>query len=130
MPDTPADPSRALPEITVRNVGLHIGGQSNDAASKAPFQKAIEAKFEDFLTCYREASEPEKGGVFGVDLFIQRGGGHPEVRQPRTGMKGTEFRKCMLAAFESVTFDRPRHGPTTVSYSLRFEVEDSVQLVD
>src|SRR5688572_17608544 len=49
MPDTPPDPARSLPEVTVRNVGLHIGGGSNDAASKEPFQRAIAARFEAFL---------------------------------------------------------------------------------
>src|SRR5690606_18316495 len=41
MPDTPPDPTRSWPEGTVRNVGLHLGGGSNDAASKEPFQRAI-----------------------------------------------------------------------------------------
>jgi len=124
MPDTPADPSRSLPEVTVRNVGLHIGGQPNDAASKAPFQAAIEARFDDFLRCYRHLPDPGGGGVFGVDLFIKRTGGHPEVRQPRTGMQGVDFRRCVVEAFESVEFERPRHGPTVISYSIRFEVSD------
>jgi len=124
MPDTPADPSRSLPEVTLRNVGLHIGGESNDAASKEPFQRAIAARFESFLACYREVVEPEKGGTFGVDLFIDRDGGKPEVRQPRTSMKGEGFRKCVVDVFESVVFDRPVKGPTVISYSLEFEVHD------
>lgn len=124
MPETPPDPSRSLPEVTVRNVGLHIGGESNDAASKAPFQRAVEEKFEDLLACYREAAEPEKGGVFGVDLFIRREGGHPEVRQPRTGMKGEAFRECVVKVFEAVEFERPAKGPTVISYSVKFEVKD------
>lgn len=124
MPDTPPDPARSLPEVTVRNVGLHIGGGSNDAASKEPFQRAIAARFEVFLTCYRQVAEPEKGGVFGVDLFIKREGGEPEVRQPRTSMQGEAFRECIVDAFESVVFDRPARGPTVISYSLKFEVRD------
>jgi hypothetical protein len=124
MPDTAPDPTRSLPEVTVRNVGLHIGGESNDAASKEPFQKAVAVRFEAFLTCYRQAIEPDKGGVFGVDLFIPREGGHPDVRQPRTSMKGEEFRDCVVEVFESVEFDRPRKGPTVISYSLKFDVRD------
>ena len=124
MPDTPADPTRSLPEVTVRNVGLHIGGGTNDAASKEPFQRAIAARFEAFLTCYRQVGEPEKGGVFGVDLFIKREGGEPEVRQPRTSMQGEAFRECVTGVFESVVFDRPAKGPTIISYSLKFEVRD------
>jgi len=124
MPDTPPDPTRSLPEVTVRNVGLHIGGGSNDAASKEPFQRAIAARFEAFLSCYRQVAEPEKGGVFGVDLFIKREGGEPEVRQPRTSMQGEAFRACVADVFESVVFDRPARGPTVISYSLKFEVRD------
>ena len=124
MPATPPDPSRSLPEVTVRNVGLHIGGQPNDAASKEPFQTAVAAKFEDFLACYRDVVEPEKGGTFGVDLFIRRAGGNPEVRQPRTGMKGEAFKECVVDVFRSVDFERPRYGPTVISYSIRFEVRD------
>lgn len=124
MPDTPPDPARSLPEVTVRNVGLHIGGGSNDAASKEPFQNAIAARFEAFLTCYRQVAEPEQGGVFGVDLFIKREGGEPEVRQPRTSMQGEAFRACVVDVFESVVFERPARGPTVISYSLKFEVRD------
>lgn len=124
MPDTPADPTRSLPEVTVRNVGLHIGGGSNDPASKEPFQRAVAARFEAFLSCYRQVVEPDKGGTFGVDLFIKREGGAPEVRQPRTSMKGEGFRECVIDVFESVVFDRPAKGPTVISYSLKFEVHD------
>lgn len=124
MPDTEPDPSRSLPEVTVQNVGLHIGGADNSAAAKAPFQRAIEQKFEDFLGCYKKAAQPKKGGTFGVDLFIRREGGHPEVRQPRTGMQGEDFRRCMAQAFASVSFERPRAGPTVISYSVKFVVRD------
>lgn len=124
MPDTPPDPTRSLPEVTVRNVGLHIGGGSNDAASKEPFQRAIANRFEEFLACYRQVAAPEKGGVFGVDLFIKREGGAPEVRQPRTSMQGEAFRACVIDVFESVAFERPAKGPTVISYSLKFEVRD------
>jgi len=124
MPDTPPDPTRSLPEVTVRNVGLHIGGESNDPASKEPFQRAVAARFEAFLTCYRQVAEPDKGGTFGVDLLIKREGGQAEVRQPRTSMKGDEFRECVVEVFKSVVFDRPAKGPTVISYSLKFEVRD------
>ena len=127
MPDTPPDPTRSLPEVTVRNVGLHIGGGSNDAASKEPFQRAIAARFEAFLTCYRQVVEPDKGGTFGVDLFINREGGQAEVRQPRTSMKGDAFRECVVEVFKSVVFDRPTKGPTVISYSIKFEVRDTSQ---
>jgi hypothetical protein len=58
-----------------------------------------------------------------VDLFIGRTGGKPDVRQPRTAIRGDEFRECMVSAFSNVTFERPSSGPTVISYSLRFELE-------
>jgi hypothetical protein len=121
-PPEPPPGAQSLPEVRLLNVGLHVGGGSNDEAEKEPFKRAIESRFDDFLRCYRMVHEPEKGGTFGVDLFIGRGGGKPEVRQPRTAMGGTEFRDCMVSAFSSVSFERPKAGPTVISYSLRFEL--------
>lgn len=114
---------RALPRVSVRNIGLHIGGGPNDEETKRPFQSAIEARFEDFLRCYRFVEQPEKGGTFGVDLLIAREGGKPSVRQPRTGMAGEAFRRCVVRAFEAVEFGRPKLGPTVISYSLRFDMD-------
>jgi hypothetical protein len=116
-----------LPEVTIRNVGLHIGGGSTDESERDAFKRAIEARFEDFLRCYRMVVEPEKGGTFGIDLFIARAGGKPEVRQPRTAIKGAEFRECMLNAFSTVHFEKPKAGPTVISYSLKFELIEGSQ---
>jgi hypothetical protein len=103
---------------------MHIGGGPNDATSKAPFKRAIEPHFEQFLACYREVEEPLKGGTFGVDLLVGREGGGAELRQPRTGMRGQAFRDCMLKALNAIEFERPPKGPTVVSYSVKFEVRD------
>jgi hypothetical protein len=120
---SPAPPAGAesLPEVTVQNVGLHIGGSANDDAAKAPYKRAIEPHFDAFRSCYVEVEEPGKGGTFGVDLFIGRDGGKPEVRQPRTGIKGQKFRECMVQAFEAIAFEKPK-APTVISYSVRFAV--------
>lgn len=114
-------PSPSLPEVSVHNIGLHIGGGPNDDASKAPFRQAIAPHFDEFLKCYRQVEEPSKGGTFGVDLLVGRRGGNPEVRQPRTAMKGQAFRRCMIHAFSQIEFQRPKK-PTVFSYSVRFEV--------
>jgi hypothetical protein len=114
-----------LPEVVVENVGFHIGGGPNDDATKEPFKRAIEPHFAELLRCYRQVSEPEKGGTFWVDLFVDREGGAPEVRQPRTGMGGAEFRDCVVDVFRSVEFERPKLGPTVFSYSIRFTVRDT-----
>ena len=118
----PAPPGRSLPEVKVENVGLHVGGGPNDDATKKPFLAAIEGRFDDFRACYAKVEEPEKGGTFGVDLHIGREGGKPKVEQPRTGMKGNEFRACVLEVFESVEFDKPKKGPTVISYSIKYSL--------
>jgi hypothetical protein len=120
----PKQPLRPLPELKVENIGLHVGGGPNDAETKAPFQRAVAERFPAFLDCYRKNEDPAKGGRFGVDLHIARAGGHPRLEQPRTAMHGPEFRACVSAAFESVEFDKPKRGPTTVSYALLFTLVD------
>jgi biopolymer transport protein ExbD len=115
-------PGESLPEVAVKNVGLHIGGGPNDDATKEPFRKAIAARFDDFRRCYPKVAKPGQGGTFGVDLKIGARGGKPEVRQPRTGMGGQAFRDCVLGVFSEVEFQRPPHGATVISYSIRFTV--------
>lgn len=112
----------SLPALSVHSVGMHVGGGPNDKLGKAPFENAIERRFPDFLRCYRLVDAPEKGGTFGVDLRIERGGGHPSVSQPRSALGGDDFRACMITAFESIEFPKLKK-PSVVSYSLRFKVE-------
>jgi hypothetical protein len=121
----PKEPVRPLPELKVENIGLHVGGGPNDPDTKAPFQHAIAQRFPAFLECYRKNEDPAKGGRFGIDLHIARAGGHPRIEQPRTAMHGPEFRACVSAVFESVEFEKPQHGPTTISYSLHFTVGEA-----
>jgi hypothetical protein len=116
-------PAASLPEVIVETVGLHVGGGPNDEATKRTFLRAIEPQFDAFRACFVKAEEPEKGGTFGVDLFIGRAGGKPEVRQPRTAMKGSEFRKCVAQAFEQIGFEKPAKGPTVISYSIRYRLK-------
>ncbi len=118
----PKQPMHPLPELKVENIGLHIGGGPNDADTKAPFLRAIAERFPAFMDCYRKNEDPAKGGRFGIDLHIARAGGHPSVEQPRTAMHGPDFRACVSSVFESVEFQKPTHGPTTISYSLHFTV--------
>lgn len=104
-------------------VGLHIGGGPNDDATKAPFLKALEDNFDAFRACYVKVEDPVKGGTFGVDLHIGRAGGKARVEQPRTGMKGPEFRDCVMKAFEAVEFDKPKKGAAVISYSIRYTLK-------
>src|SRR6187431_1348083 len=121
----PKQPLRPLPELKVENIGLHIGGGPNDAETKAPFLNAVAERFPSFMDCYRKNEDPAQGGRFGVDLHVARGGGHPRIEQPRTSLRGSEFRACLGGVFESVNFQKPKHGPTTLSYSLRFTLVEA-----
>jgi biopolymer transport protein ExbD len=123
-PPPPAPPPSAepLPEVKVESFGLHIGGGPNDDATKKPILDAISKHFDAFRACYVKVQDPAKGGTFGVDLRIGRDGGSAKVEQPRTGMKGPEFRECVLDVFKHVTFEKPPKGPTVVSYSLKFSL--------
>ena len=121
----PKQPVRALPELKVENIGLHIGGGPNDAETKAPFLTAVAERFPAFMDCYRKIEDPAQGGRFGIDLHIARGGGRAHLEQPRTTLRGPEFRACVSSAFESVDFQKPKRGPTTISYALRFLLVES-----
>ena len=121
----PKAPQRPLPELKVENIGLHVGGGPNDAETKAPFLSAVAERFPSFMDCYRKNEEPALGGRFGIDLHIARAGGHPRLEQPRTALHGPEFRACLTSVFDSVEFQKPKHGPTTISYSLRFTLVEA-----
>jgi hypothetical protein len=113
----PSGPS--LPELIVETIGLHVGGGSNDKDEKLPFERAVERQFPALRRCYLQVEQPGTGGTFGVDLFIAKAGGRPEVRDARTGMRGNAFRDCVRAAFAAVEFEPPKK-PTVISYSVRF----------
>jgi hypothetical protein len=113
-------PDRALPELKVEPLGMHVGGGKNDAEEKAPFHRALERRFPAFLECYRLAEDPWAGGSFGVDIKVPRAGGAPAVEQPRTKIRGAGFQDCMLAAVGKAQFEKPKAGPTVISYSVRF----------
>lgn len=113
-------PDKALPELRVEALGMHIGGGTNSPQEKAPFQRAFERQFPAFLECYRRVDEPWAGGSFGLDVKIARAGGAPTLEQPRTKIRGAGFQDCMVAAFAQVQFEKPKAGPTVISYSVMF----------
>lgn len=127
-PPPPPDPKtgelpKSLPELKLSLVGMHIGGGPNDAETKRPFIAAIEQGFDAMRTCYSRVAEPEKGGTFGVDLRVERAGGHPQLQAVRTVMKGDEFKACLEGVFRELEFVRPVKGPTVLSASVRFSLE-------
>lgn len=113
-------PDKALPELKIEPLGMHVGGGKNTPEEKAPFHRALERQFPAFLECYRLADDPWTGGSFGVDLKIPRAGGAASIEQPRTKIHGRGFEECMVAAFGKVQFEKPKAGPTVISYSVRF----------
>jgi len=115
-------PPGQIPELRLRLIGLHIGGGPNDPASKVPFAEVIESGLSGMRGCYRFAEDPTRGGVFGVDLRIEREGGHPTIQQLRTRMRGQELTDCLKGAFEALTFRPPDTGTTVISVSLRFSL--------
>lgn len=122
-PPPAADPviPQALPAVVVKNIGLHVGGGPNDAATKAPFLRAVERRFDDFRRCYGLVEKKDARGTFGIDLLVPREGGHAASSNSRTALGGPAFRDCVAHVFETVDFERPRGGATRLSYALSFE---------
>ena len=117
------DESRALPELRFKHLGMHIGGGSNTPQSKKPFLNAISEREETLLLCYRLINDAGKSGSFGLDLYVAKSGGAPEIRAIRQKLGDQEFVRCMSDAFLTVQF-APTERPTMVSYSLFFEMVD------
>jgi hypothetical protein len=101
---------------------MHIGGGANDADSKKPWLQDIESATIPILRCYRRVRNPGAGGSYGIDLYVGRGGGSPEIRGSRQKIGDEDFDACMQEAFRSIRFHSPER-PTVVSYSLLFQLE-------
>ena len=120
-PPEPPKPPPPLPDVEVKNVGLHIGGGPNDNVTKRPIREAVKLHFDDLRECYARALSPKDKETFGVDIRIPGDGGKARITKPRTAMKGEGIVECMVGVFESVEFSRPPKGaPMTVSFSVEF----------
>jgi hypothetical protein len=108
-----------LPEVEVKNIGMHIGGGPNDNATKAPIKRSVEPHFDAFRRCYAVIVPPETGDV-SVDLRIERDGGLAKLTKFKSALKGEGFEDCVRKVFDQVDFEKPKTGATVVSYSLRF----------
>jgi hypothetical protein len=110
-----------LPNVKVKNIGMHIGGGPNDDVTKAPIHRSVEPHFDALRRCFAKVEDPKKGGDFGVDLLIEGAGGKAKITHPRTALKGEGFSGCVVAVFEAIDFLKPKGGKKTmVSYSIRF----------
>jgi len=121
LDDRAPDPSRALPRLSLRNLGLHVGGGTGTAEERRGLLDALAGQERRLLHCYTHVERPEGGGTFGVDLYIGARGGHPEIRALRHKLGGEPFESCMKDALSAVAFGaQPR--PLVISYSVRFEL--------
>jgi pyruvate/2-oxoglutarate dehydrogenase complex dihydrolipoamide acyltransferase (E2) component len=120
-PPEPPKPPPPLPDVEVKNVGMHIGGGPNDNVTKRPIREAVKLHFDDLRECYAKALSPKDKETFGVDIRIPGDGGKAKITKPRTAMKGEGIVECMVGVFETVEFSRPPKGnPMTVSFSVEF----------
>src|SRR5688572_15723939 len=66
-PPPPAD--APVPDVEVKNVGMHIGGEANTAEQKKPIREAVAAHYDAMRRCW--ASEGEDAArtiTFGIDM--------------------------------------------------------------
>lgn len=109
-----------LPDVEVKNIGMHIGGGPNDQVTKQPIAESVKPHFDALRACWKHVAEPGKPGDFGVDLLIPHDGGKASVSNPRSALKGDGFDTCVVGVFEAIDFKKPKTGKTMVSYSIRF----------
>lgn len=122
-PEEPAEePEAPLPDIEVRNVGMHIGGEENTSAQKRPIRAEVQKHYDAMKRCWAMAEEPPDKATFGVDMRIDGEGGAAKITNPRSGLKGDGVKDCMVAAFEGVVFPRQPGGVARmVSFSVEFQ---------
>ena len=122
---TPPAPEAPLPDVDVKNIGMHIGGGPNDSATKAPIRRSVEPHFDAFKRCYAKIEGEPVRGDFGLDIRIEKDGGLAKTSHPRTALKGEAFEACVVSVFDAIVFEKPKGGATMVSYSLRFTPNES-----
>lgn len=109
-----------LPNVEVKNIGMHIGGGPNDNETKRPIKESVQPHFDALRRCWKLVDDPTKAGDFGVDVLIPHEGGKATLSHPRTALKGEGFEACVVEVFQKIDFKKPKTGKTMVSYSLRF----------
>jgi len=113
-----------LPNVEVKNIGMHIGGGPNDAKTKGPIRAAVKRHYDELRACYAMATNPRDKETFGVDMLVPLKGGPAKISNPRTGLEGRGVKKCMVKVFRRVVFtaDKSARGwpHRMVSFSVRF----------
>jgi hypothetical protein len=122
-PSDDAEPEKdaPLPDVTVKNVGMHIGGEANTADQKRPLRNAVAKHYDAMKRCYAKAEKTTKAVTFGVDMRIKGEGGNPKVSNPRSGLRGEGVKACLVTVFENIDFPRqPKGVARMVSFSVEF----------
>lgn len=120
-PKPEEEPEAPLPDIEVKNVGMHIGGEENTSAQKRPIRAEVAKQYDAMKRCWAMATEPPDKATFGVDMRIDGKGGPAKITNPRSGLKGDGVKDCMVQAFEAVVFPRQPGGvDRMVSFSVEF----------
>lgn len=107
------------PKVKIVTIGMHVGGGPYDEATKEPMKRSVEPHFAELAKCWRLVPKPKQADA-GVDLVIEADGGKAKVSNPRATVDAEGFKPCVVAFFESIVFEKPKTGKTTVSYSVRF----------
>ena len=112
-----------LPDVEVKNVGMHIGGEANTAEQKRPIRAAVAKHYDAMRRCYAKVTKaPKRGATFGVDMRINGDGGPPKVTNPRSGLRGPGVKECLVAVFEGIEFPKqPKGRARMVSFSVAFK---------
>jgi hypothetical protein len=109
------------PQVEIRNLGMHIGGEANTSAQRKPIRNAVSKHFEDMRLCYAKVAKPAREVTFGVDMLLSRQGGPATVTSSRSGFRSGDISDCLVEVFGRVEFPRPvTKAPMMVSYSVRF----------
>jgi hypothetical protein len=106
-------------KVKIVTIGMHVGGGPYDEPTKEPIRRSVEPHFAELAKCWRLVPKPKQADA-GVDLVIEARGGRAKVSNPRSTIEGEGFKPCVVAFFESIDFERPKTGRSTVSYSVRF----------
>lgn len=108
-----------LPAVTIRNVGMHIGGEKNTTEQKRPIRATISKHYDAMKRCWGKVGDPPAKATFGVDIRIEGEGGPAKITNPRNGLKGEGVTECFVAVFEAIDFPAQPHGADRmVSYSI------------
>jgi hypothetical protein len=120
-PAAPEAPSEPVPDVEVRNVGMHIGGEKNTQEQKRPIRSTISKHYDAMKRCWAKADDPPNKATFGVDIRIDGKGGAAKITNPRNGLRGEGVTACMMAVFEAIEFPpQPNSMDRMVSYSVEF----------